>query len=172
MNLKKEIIAKHKGRGNSWLKIPKDSVFYKEIVDKLKDETNGVLLSHFEREGFGWVRFSKINKDNSVKYEIRHNGCKIDHPDFYYNFHINDIINFEILRSTPLKLDLEKYPEDRVLKVKKEKKEKQNKNSFLLKKEDIKENEAVCLLPKDNSTKIQLEIFEKWCKLNNIMSDE
>jgi hypothetical protein len=175
MNLKKEIIAKHKGRGNSWLKIPKDSVFYKKIASKLKDETDGILLSHFEREGFGWVRFSKVNKDNSAKYEIRHNGCKIDHPDFYYNFQINDIIDFEILGNTPLKLDLEKDPKDRVIKEKKVTKEKKEKqNNFLLKEEQepLKINEVVCLLPKDNSTKKQLEIFEKWCKLNSIISDE
>lgn len=121
---KKSIQNRYKGRGNSWVKILKNQSgvdqierFLSNIVDKDKQE----YLSHTDREGFFWLRFSKVEGDASnplVRFEIRYRGSKEDHPES--TILVEDAIakDFALLGNTPVKLELETNPENR--KAKKE----------------------------------------------------
>ena len=104
MNLNK-IKNKHKGRGNSWLKLPKNHIALDLAFKKLSTIDDKNLFNFFEKEGFGWARFSKITKENKVRYEIRWRGCKLDHKDFFVDYNFEDVIDLPLLGNTPLKLN-------------------------------------------------------------------
>jgi len=176
MNNKNQIKNRHKGRGNSWLKIDKDSNVYQKVVSILSLHKDSNLASYFEKAGFGWIRFSKVNKDSSGRYEIRYRGSKLDHPDCTISLSLEEISSFELLGNTPVKLYLETD------KIKKEaiKKEKKSSSKSQRKSNDIKTNisdlkkviQSVSNIKPEVSSQKELDEWNKWCRLNGIYNEE
>ena len=160
----------HKGRGNSWLKLEENSDALKIAFEKLKEVDDKKLLNFFEKEGFGWVSFSKITKEKKVRYELRYRGCKLDHPDFVIDYELEEVFNLPLLGNTPHKLNLESNEKESLSKynvVKAKKKESINKKENIEEEVEINISE-VKLLKKENSSEEELDKFLTWCKLNNI----
>ena len=68
---KKQIQEKYKGRGNTWVKIPKDSPAFQSFLNLVPDCNVGLsFLDHVNREGFGWARFSKVEGTESSPVEL------------------------------------------------------------------------------------------------------
>ena len=116
---KKSIQERFKGRGNSWVKVNNDQEGYNDIICHLKKfgDDAKVYNDHIEREGFAWIRFSKVEGDASnplVRYEVRFKGSKIDQPESFLIFKNNLSETFELLGNTPVKLQLEINPSDRI----------------------------------------------------------
>lgn len=116
-SFKKSIQEKYKGRGNTWVKISQTSQAYPQFLNLIPDNAEGqTFKSHIEREGFGWLRFSKVEgtEENPLEtFEVRYKGSKIDHPDNLLTVPHNVSKEFELLGNTPVKLDLEVLPENR-----------------------------------------------------------
>lgn len=121
---KKTIQDRYKGRGNSWVKVLKDQKGANQIEDLLlnvPDSEKSSYIEHTTREGFYWIRYSKVEGDESVplvRFEVRFKDSKEDHPESFVL--INDAIakDFELLGNTPVKMQIEVKPENR--KAKKE----------------------------------------------------
>ena len=121
-NFKSTIRDRYKGRGNCWVKVETNSPVYSEIITFLEDKDADNYLSHIEREGFAWLRFSKpTGTPESPKciFEIRYKGSKIDHPDAILEIDDNIAATLEIIGNTPVKLQLEVDPADRKQKAEK-----------------------------------------------------
>lgn len=114
---KKQIQEKYKGRGNTWVKIPKDSQAYQSFLSLIPDCSEGsVFLGHINREGFGWARFSKVEgteSDPVELFEVRYKGSKIDHPENLLKVSHSVSKDFPLLGNTPVKIDIEVLPENR-----------------------------------------------------------
>ena len=114
---KKQIQEKYKGRGNTWVKIPKDSPAFQSFLNLVPDCNVGLsFLDHVNREGFGWARFSKVEGTESSPvelFEVRYKGSKIDHPDNILTVAYDISKDFPLLGNTPVKLDIEILPENR-----------------------------------------------------------
>ena len=114
---KKQIQEKYKGRGNTWIKIPKDSFAFQSFLNLIPNCDEGSLfLEHVNREGFGWARFSKVEGSESEPvevFEVRYKGSKIDHPDNLLTVSYNISKDFPLLGNTPVKLDIEVLPNNR-----------------------------------------------------------
>ena len=114
---KKQIQEKYKGRGNTWVKIPKDSPAFQSFLSLIPNCSDGVaFLNHVNREGFGWARFSKVEGDevNPIElFEVRYKGSKIDHPENILNVSHSVSKDFPLLGNTPVKIDIEVLPENR-----------------------------------------------------------
>ena len=114
---KKQIQEKYKGRGNTWVKIPKDSPAFQSFLNLIPDCNEGSsFLSHVNREGFGWARFSKVEgtEDDPIElFEVRYKGSKFDHPENILTVSHSVSKNFPLLGNTPVKLDIEILPEHR-----------------------------------------------------------
>ena len=177
-SFKKSIQERYKGRGNSWVKVFKDHAAADYIKDLLKNFDSKDYIEHTEREGFYWIRFSKVEgtaDDPFVRFEVRYKGSKIDHPES--TILINDSIakEFSLLGNTPVKLQLEINPSDR-----------KTKNTDVVKKHRIKNvvkeidnlevdiekevriiKEAVLTKP----TNRELELWYEFLKLNNLYEE-
>lgn len=116
-NFKKDIQQKYKGRGNTWVKISKDSPAFQQFLNLIPNCSEGLLFkSHIDREGFGWARFSKVEGTNESPvemFEVRYKGSKIDHPENILVVAHDVSKDFELLGNTPVKLNLEVLPENR-----------------------------------------------------------
>ncbi len=114
---KKQIQEKYKGRGNTWVKIPKDSQAFQSFLNLIPDCSEGsTFLNHVNREGFGWARFSKVegtDLDPVEIFEVRYKGSKFDQPDNILTVAHSISKNFPLLGNTPVKLDIEILPEYR-----------------------------------------------------------
>ena len=117
---KKQIQEKYKGRGNTWVKIPKDSQAFQSFLKLIPDCKEGVsFLNHVNREGFGWARFAKVEgteTDPVETFEVRYKGSKFDHPDNLLIVSHSVSKDFPLLGNTPVKLAIEVLPENRKLK--------------------------------------------------------
>ena len=121
---KKSIQNRYKGRGNSWVKVLKNQSGSNQIekfLSNIDGSDKQEYLFHTDREGFFWIRYSKVEGDASsplVRFEIRYRGSKEDHPES--TILVEDVIakDFALLGNTPVKMELEIDPENR--KVKKE----------------------------------------------------
>ena len=115
-NFKSIIRDRYKGRGNCWVKVESDSNVYSSIISFLEDKEASSYLSHIEREGFAWLRFSKpAGSENNPKciFEVRYKGSKIDHPDSILELDDDIAEQLEIIGNTPVKLQLEVDPANR-----------------------------------------------------------
>ena len=132
-NFKNVIRDRYKGRGNCWVKIPKDSVVYNDVISIANTDDGSDYISHVEREGFAWIRFSKptgSQEKPQAIFEVRKRGSKIDHPDCILIIDDNIAKDLPLLGNTPVKLQIEIDPANR--KVKKENnvpKRRKNKNN-------------------------------------------
>tara|TARA_B100001094_G_scaffold300792_1_gene326480 strand:+ start:297 stop:851 length:555 start_codon:yes stop_codon:yes gene_type:complete len=114
---KKQIQEKYKGRGNTWVKIPKDSQAFQSFLNLIPDCSEGsTFLNHVNREGFGWARFSKVEGTelNPIElFEVRYKGSKLDHANNLLIVSHSISKDFPLLGNTPVKLDIEVLPENR-----------------------------------------------------------
>ena len=114
---KKQIQEKYKGRGNTWVKIPKDSQAFQSFLNLVPDcEEGSTFLEHVNREGFGWARFAKVEGtelDPIEIFEVRYKGSKFDHPNNLLTVSHSISKDFPLLGNTPVKLDIEVLPENR-----------------------------------------------------------
>jgi hypothetical protein len=174
MNKKNQIKNRHKGRGNTWLKIDINSSIYRNILNILKPLESSNIINYFEKAGYAWIRFSKANKDDTGRYEIRYRGSKMDHPDCTIDLSLEELSSLTLLGNTPVKLFLETN------KVKKEvnkkvkvavNKQLKSAASIEINETNIKErmNNVKNVLP-TQSTQKELDTWHKWCRLNGIYS--
>ncbi len=188
MSIKKEIKNKHKGRGNSWLKIPNSSQTYKDIISLISPIKNSSrIISCYERESYAWIRFSKVSKNDSGIYEVRYLGSKLDHPECTIELSLNEIKSFDLLGNTPVKLQIEIEPSERIDKKQKEilksKIKTKRKLSSLdnTNKSNVVNNDISYLKEKiknlqnvkpEMSTEKELNTWINWCKLNGIYCED
>ena len=115
-SFKKIIQERYKGRGNSWVKVMKNQEGSSEIKKLLDAQPKDEVLeykSHTEREGFFWIRFTKIEGTSNnplVMFEVRYKGSKIDHPNSTVLIEDKVAQHFSLLGNTPYKLQYEIDP--------------------------------------------------------------
>jgi hypothetical protein len=177
-SFKKSIQERYKGRGNSWVKVLKSQEGAKDIEKLLSNVDSETYMNHTDREGFYWIRFSKVegtSNETLVKFEVRYKGSKIDHPES--TILINDDIakEYSLLGNTPVKLQLEVDLSERKTKAVDVVKKHRIKNSAK-DMEDIEvdiENEvrnikeSVLTKPSDR----ELELWYEFLKLNNLYEE-
>ena len=177
-SFKKTIQERYKGRGNSWVKVLKNQSGVKDIENLLLSVSSETYAMHTDREGFYWIRFSKVEGTADkplVRFEVRYKGSKIDHPESTILIDDNIAKEFSLLGNTPVKLQLETTPEERKSKtvdvVKKHRIK--NTNSKIDDFEIDIENEvriikeAVLTKPSDR----ELELWYEFLKLNNLYEE-
>jgi len=115
-NFKALIRERYKGRGNCWVKVPKNNDAYSKTLELINNDDAGDYIRHVEREGFAWIRFSKpagTDDDPRCLFEVRFKGSKIDHPDCILDLPDSIAKCLPLLGNTPVKLQLEIEPEKR-----------------------------------------------------------
>jgi hypothetical protein len=144
-SFKNEIRNRYKGRGNSWVRIEKNTQTYNSIINHLENlnlnEENCGYYKHILREGYAWIRFSNpegCEENPLTRFEVRYNNCKYDQPDSFLIIEDNTAKEFSLLGNTPFKLQLETDPINR--------KSKSSKPSSILK------NKLTNLKDKDKDT--------------------
>lgn len=116
-SIKAEIRDKFSGKGNAWIKIPKSSIAYSIVDEKLNQniELTSKIKQCFIDAGFAWLRFAKPGESTinpTVLFELRFQGSKIDHPDFLVEIPYEQCKNLNSLGTTPFKLKLENLIEN------------------------------------------------------------
>lgn len=177
-SFKKSIQERFKGRGNSWVKVDNNQEGYDDIINHLQKFGDNAkdYLNHIEREGFAWLRFSKVEGDENnplVRYEVRFKGSKIDQPESFLIFKNSLSETFNLLGNTPVKLQLEIDPANR----KKTKDQTQKKRTTNIEKNeevfvDLENElrvikEAALTKPTDH----ELEKWYEFLKLNNLYEE-
>ena len=180
-SFKKPIQERYKGRGNSWVKVNNTQEGYDDIICHLKQFGDSAkdYISHIEREGFAWLRFSKVEGDSNnplVRYEVRYKGSKIDHPESFLIFKDTLSSTFELLGNTPVKLQLEVLPENRKVSsspVKKNNYIKVSNNENNVEYIDDIENEVRIIKEAalTKPTDYELEKWYEFLKINNLYED-
>ena len=180
-SFKKSIQERYKGRGNSWVKVNNGQEGYNDIINHVSNfgDSAKEYISHIEREGFAWIRFSKVEGDANnplVRYEVRYKGSKVDQPESFLIFKHSLTETFELLGNTPVKLQLEVLPEDRKQSVKTSKKVNQRPESgeetiqdcFVDLADEVRIiKEAALTKPTDN----ELEKWYDFLKINNLYEE-
>ena len=177
-SFKKSIQERYKGRGNSWVKVLKNQDVAKDIEKLLSNIDAESYIKHTDREGFYWIRFSKVEGTSSnplVKFEVRYKGSKIDHPESTILINDNIAKEFSLLGNTPVKLQLEVDPNERKTKTVSAVKKHRAKNSVKIEDDlevDIEKEirtikEAVLTKPSDK----ELELWYEFLKLNNLYEE-
>lgn len=177
-SFKKVIQERYKGRGNSWVKVLKDQEGAKDIENLLSNVNAESYITHTSREGFYWIRFSKVEGTADkpfVRFEVRHKGSKLDHPESTILIDDNIAKEFSLLGNTPVKLQLEMVPSERKTKTVDVIKKHRIKNSSKeidnlevdLEKEIKIIKEAVLTKPTDR----ELELWYEFLKLNNLYEE-
>jgi len=119
-SFKKEIQERYKGRGNTWVKVIKNTSAYEKLEVVLSNiDDCEEYKEHISREGFAWLRFSKADGDASNPtevFELRYRGSKEDHPDCLLTFSHKEALEMPLLGNTPVKLQLEIDPSKRKVK--------------------------------------------------------
>ena len=114
---KKDIQERYKGRGNTWVKVVKGTQAYSLFEEKLNEVKDAEeFKSHVNREGFGWVRFSKVTgttEEPFENFELRYRGSKFDHLDCILTMPYSVSKEMPLLGNTPVKLQLEIDPSQR-----------------------------------------------------------
>jgi hypothetical protein len=182
-SFKNEIKSRYKGRGNTWVKVPKESSVYSKVFDALNNvdiDESSTYKSYVEREGFAWIRFSKAAgcKDfPSVVFEVRYKGSKIDHPECTVTLDDKTAKTLSLLGNTPVKLFLETDSPRKIHIAKKEVSsiklsnktlDKQDKSS-LVRKDDF---EVVKEAKLTQASKQQLKEWEAFLKEEGLLSIE
>ena len=177
-SFKKSIQERYKGRGNSWVKVLKNQEGAKDVEKLLSNIDAKSYIKHTDREGFYWIRFSKVEGTSSnplVKFEVRYKGSKIDHPESVIIINDNIAKEFSLLGNTPVKLQLEVDPKERKTKavdvIKKHRIKNADKEMDDLEVNIEKEvrtiKEAVLTKPTDR----ELELWYEFLKLNNLYEE-
>lgn len=117
-SFKANIRDRYKGRGNCWVRIDPDNQVYSKVINVLPKNEPEVqtYISHIEREGFAWVRFSKaegVENNPITVFEVRYKGSKLDHPDTLLKIPDSEAQSLSLLGNTPVKLQIEVFPSDR-----------------------------------------------------------
>lgn len=179
-SFKKDIQNRYKGRGNSWVKIEKEKDAYLEVIKFLNavHEDTTSYKESIEREGYCWLRFSKVEgsqEDPICNFEVRFKGSKLDHPDHVISFKDAIAKEFKLLGGTPHKLQLELKPSERKTVI-------DNTQSSLIKKTKAKEKEFLdkevdntIRVIKESSltrpTSRELESWYEFLKLNDMYEE-
>ncbi len=179
-SFKKKIQSRYQGRGNTWVKVLKNTKAYDLLQEKLENINESQdYTNHIEREGFGWLRFSKVEgteKEPIETFELRYKSSKEDHPDCIISMSHNDALEMPLLGNTPVKLQLEINPENRKVKAKKIETFKItrsiNKEKDVIKEEHVREKieiikEAILKKPTDK----ELEDWYEFLKLNHLYEE-
>ncbi len=177
-SFKKTIQERYKGRGNSWVKVLKDQEGAKDIEKLLLNINAESYITHTNREGFYWIRFSKVEGTADqplVRFEVRHKGSKIDHPESTILINDNIAKEFLLLGNTPVKLQLEMVPSERKTKTLDVIKKHRIKNTAKeidnfevdIEKEVRIIKEAVLTKPSNR----ELELWYEFLKLNNLYEE-
>ena len=177
-SFKKAIQERYKGRGNSWVKVLKDQKGAKDVKNLLLNVNADSYVKHTDREGFYWIRFSKVEGTSSnplVRFEVRYKGSKIDHPENTILIDDNIAKEFSLLGNTPVKLQLEIDPSERKTKTLDVVKKHRIKNSVKemnnfevdVEKEVRIIKEAVLTKPSNR----ELELWYEFLKLNNLYEE-
>mgnify|MGYP003152026205 FL=1 len=175
-SFKKEIQNRYKGRGNSWVKVQSGSPAFDQITQYLLSVGNdaNVFKNNIDREGFAWLRFSKVegDQDNPVcTFELRFKGSKIDHPENLISFDDSIAKDFPLLGNTPHKLQLELDPSERktiVQNVKQKSRVEKNKEEA-----DIA-NQTITMIREaslSKSTSQELKEWNDWLRINNMYEE-
>ena len=176
---KKSIQNRYKGRGNSWVKVFKNQSGAGQIEKFLSNITGSEkqeYLTHTDREGFFWIRYSKVEGDaNSplVRFEIRHRGSKEDHPESSILVEDRIAKDFTLLGNTPVKMQLEVNPESR--KTKKETKPIRQRQKTTSVENEILDIQKEISIIKETSlskpTNHELEEWYEFLKINNLYEE-
>lgn len=178
-NFKNIIRDRYKGRGNCWVKVPQDSSVYNDVISIANTDDGANYISHVEREGFAWIRFSKPTGNQEKPqaiFEVRKRGSKIDHPDCVLI--INDSIakDLPLLGNTPVKLQIEIDPAHR--KVKKEniapkrrKSKNKSQDQSLEEENNISTIEIIKEAKLTNATENELKEWEAFLKLEGLLDN-
>lgn len=179
---KKEIQQRYNGRGNSWVKVlmnqeGSEKIF--NLLNNLPEDLKCDYIEHTNREGFFWIRFSKVEgtaQDPQVKFEVRYKGSKEDQPESTVTFSDSIASKFKLLGNTPVKLQLEIQPHNRK-KVKKSfslKKRSFNKKSEEVDNFDVDVEKEISIIKEASLTKPsdrELELWYEFLKLNNLYEE-
>ena len=122
-SFKAVIRDRYKGRGNCWVRVDSANKVYSKVINALPKNEPEVqtYLSHVEREGFAWIRFSKaegVESNPITVFEVRYKGSKLDHPDTLLKIPDAEAQDLTLLGNTPVKLQIEVFPNDRKTKSK------------------------------------------------------
>ena len=177
-SFKKSIQERFKGRGNSWVKVLNSQEGYNDIINHLQKFGDSAkdYINHIEREGFAWMRFSKVEGDANnplVRYEVRFKGSKVDQPESFLVFKNDLSETFDLLGNTPVKLQLEINPDDRKQiktqsKTSIKSRSSEEKEVFVDLENEIKViKEAALTKPTD----YELEKWYEFLKLNNLYEE-
>lgn len=165
-NFKAVIRNHYKGRGNSWVKVPNDSIVYQTIINSLNNVDASEYLNHIDREGFAWIRFSKPagnQQEPLVSYEVRYRGSKFDHPDNLVTVAYSVAKDLPLLGNTPVKLQLETDPSVRKMKEDKPKlKKKQNEYVALNQEEKVSIQDRIKTIEKAALSKPSSQELAQW----------
>ena len=176
---KKSIQNRYKGRGNSWIKVLKDqegSSLIEEFLSSVDLKDKEDYITHTSREGFFWIRYSKVEGESSnplVRFEVRHRGSKEDHPGSSILIEDSIAKDFVLLGNTPVKMQLEIYPENRKSKkevkpIRKRQKSAETTKEIL----DIqKEISVIKEASLSNPSTHELEEWYEFLKINNLYEE-
>lgn len=165
-SFKSEIKKRYEGRGNTWVKVPKDHVVYNDIINlisKFKKEETQKYFSDIERESYAWIRFSKPsgNLNNKLHvFEVRFRGAKYDHKDCILEIKDSVAQTLPLLGNTPIKLHLENPEKKNKIDIVK-KKEDKNRTIFI--EEEIIESKIVPIAVQESKlTTPTLKELKEW----------
>jgi len=175
-SFKKEIQNRYKGRGNSWVRVESNLQAFNQIIEYITEI--GVEADSFKknisREGFAWLRFSKVegDQDNPIcAFELRFKGSKIDHPENIIRFDDFVAKDFCLLGNTPHKLQLEIDPSER----KTQNHSVEKKSRIEKSKEDAEvANQAIAIIRESSlsqATSQELREWNEWLKINNMYEE-
>jgi hypothetical protein len=175
-NFKKSIQKRYSGRGKSWVKVEKGTEAYNIFMSSLEQiEDANDFIDHITREGFGWLRFSRVegNETNPFEcFELRYRGSKFDHPDTIISMPHSIAKEMPLLGNTPLKMQLEITPSDR--------KQTSDKTSSQIQKKELSEsvtvnlNEEIRIIKETALTKpsnAELESWYNFLRVNDLYED-
>ena len=173
---KKSIQERYKGRGNTWVKVVKGTKAY-EIFEKklLSIEESLSFQAHVKREGYGWLRFSKVTGtegDPYENFELRYKGSKLDHVDCIVSMPYSVSKEMPLLGNTPVKLQIEIDPANR----KKKSVSFVRKNASIGEEENIEDKplEEIKVIKEAALTKASTKELEEWyefLKLNGLYEE-
>ena len=162
-SFKSEIKKRYEGRGNTWVKVPKEHVVYTDIINlisKFKKEETQKFISDIEREGYSWIRFTKPsgNLNNKLHvFEVRFRGAKYDHKDCILEVKDSVAQTLPLLGNTPIKLNLEN-PDKETKSVE----EKTKKTITSNKEEDIEYKDVPVVIQESKLTTPTLKELKEW----------
>lgn len=176
-NFKNIIRDRYKGRGNCWVKVPQDSDVYNDVITLANTKDGEEYISHVEREGFAWIRFSKptgSQENPQAIFEVRKRGSKIDHPDCILTIDDNLAKDLPLLGNTPVKLQIEVDPANRKQKAEKNvPKRRKKKSTNALENQDEEHSVSTVEIIKEakltNSTASELRAWEKFLELEGLL---